>query len=109
MPEKPPVPFDDDPEYVTTEFEETLPVQTYLIAFVVSNFDYTSNSTSNPKHRVFARPEAVRDNEAELALKYGQEVLAKFNEYLGVNYPLPKMDQFALSDFDAGAMENWVN
>jgi aminopeptidase N len=35
-------------------------------------------------------------------LRYGQAILEKFEEYLNVNYTLPKMDQIALPDFDAG-------
>lgn len=30
-----------------------------------------------------------------------------YEEFFGIEYPLPKMDMIALPDFNAGAMENW--
>ena len=35
------------------------------------------------------------------------EILAAYEEYYGIPYPLPKLDLVALENFWAGAMENW--
>lgn len=90
----------DIPGYFTTDFAQSPAIQTYLIAFIISDFDFVESGYN----RVFAKPESIAIGEADHALKYGQEILTKFNEYLGVDYFLPKMDQFALPDFDAGAV-----
>lgn len=108
MPEKLPIKSNID-GYVTTEFEESFPIQTYLIAFVVSDFKNVVDDSKLIQQRVFAKPKSVDDGEADLALKYGQEVLTKLAEYLNVPYfigQLSKMDQIALPDFDAGAVSD---
>lgn len=92
--------------YVITKFRDTLPVQTYLVAFIVSDFKNVANSDAI-QQRVFAKPQSVDNGEADLALDTGKKVLDKFQEHLNVPYDLPKMDQVAVPDFDAGAMENW--
>jgi len=93
-------------DYTVTKFQETLPVQTYLIAFVVSDFKYIENNDPI-KQRVFAKPQSIANHEGKLALDAGKKILDKFIEHLGVSYNPPKLDQIALPDFDAGAMENW--
>lgn len=89
----------------TDVYEETVTMSTYLVAFVVSDFDYVS--TGN--HRVYARPKAVEDGKADYALHAGKKLLDILADYLNVNYSLSKMDQIAFPDdyFAAGAMENW--
>lgn len=104
MPEKR---IEEPGNYVTTQFERTIKMQTYLIAFVVSNFGNVKDELVNPKQRVFAKPQSIDNGDANLALQYGIEIMRTFNEHMEVQFPLPKLDQVALSDFDSGAMENF--
>lgn len=82
-------------------YEQSLPMSTYLLAFVVSDF---SNKTSG-KFSVWTRSDAARS--AEYALDVGPKLLKFLEEFFGIDYPLPKIDMIALPDFTAGAMENW--
>lgn len=93
-------------EYVLTEFKETEPMQTYLIAFIISPFKSVDNLTAPTPQRLFARPDAIDLQEGSSGLFYGVELLEKYKEHLGVGFDPPKMDQVAIPDFDAGAMEN---
>lgn len=92
--------------YSITRFDNTPPVQTYLIAFVVSDFKSISN-TDLIQQRVFAKSQSIDNGEGALGLDAGKKLLDEFQAHLGVTYNLPKMDQVAVPDFDAGAMENW--
>lgn len=92
--------------YVETKFQDTLPVQSYLIAFIVSDFKSIQNNDAI-RQRVFAKGQSIDNGEAVLALDAGKRILDEFQTHLGVPYNLPKMDQVAVPDFDAGAMENW--
>lgn len=90
---------------VWTYFETTPLMSTYLLAFVVSDFEYRSNADQS--FRVWARPNAV--DTTDYAVSVGEEILNNLNNFTGVYYneTFPKMDQFAIPDFSAGAMENW--
>ncbi|XP_037044998.1 aminopeptidase N-like [Bradysia coprophila] len=105
MPESGQVVNDDGS--VTTSFETTPPTSTYLIAFIVSDFEYLESADLSRRvhQRVFSRSNAVHLN--ELVLEAGEEILDELEDYIGVDYSLPKMDQAAIPDFSAGAMENW--
>lgn len=95
--------------YVISEFKETAPVQTYLIAFVISPFASEENLDARTPQRFFARPDAIEDHEGIVGLYHGVELLEMFKEHFGVPFDPPKMDQVAMPDFDAGAMENVSN
>lgn len=83
-------------------------MQTYLLAFVVSDFDYIENIAVVPPQRVWAKPSSIVNGDANYALSVSPAVLKGFEDYLGVNYTLPKMDQIALPNFAAGAVSgNW--
>lgn len=84
-------------------FEPTPPIPTYLVAFIVSDFSFISESSRTFK--VWARENAI-DN-AKYILKEGQQLLKQLENYTGIQYILPKMDMAAIPDFQAGAMENW--
>lgn len=86
---------------VTTHFDTTPLTSTYLIAFIVSDFKFVDNPrTSKIRHRVFANPKDYR--EGQFAVVEGEKILDAIAGYLHVPFSLPKMDQFAIPDFNAG-------
>ncbi|GBP46433.1 Aminopeptidase N [Eumeta japonica] len=98
----------DVPGYIKHEFEDTLPMSTYLVAYLVSDFDFRDN-TENPIYRipfrVYARPGVL--NTADFALDFGQRNMVALEEYMQFPYYFEKMDKVAVPDFAFGAMENW--
>lgn len=82
-------------------FEESVPMSTYLVAFVVSDLSRRDNGSFS----VWARRDALR--QADYALSVGPPILKYFEGYFNIPFPLPKIDMVALPDFAAGAMENW--
>ncbi|XP_076823238.1 aminopeptidase N-like [Clavelina lepadiformis] len=93
-----------------TRFETTFPMSTYLLGFVVCDFNYTEAYTSSePKiqTRIYARPESVSLGNVDYARNATPYILDYYAEYFNVSYPLPKSDQMAIPDFALGGMENW--
>ncbi|XP_046980763.1 aminopeptidase N-like [Schistocerca americana] len=84
-------------------FETSVPMSTYLVAFVVSELGREADAQS--RFAVWARPDALR--QARYSLQLGPKLLSFYESYFDISYPLPKVDMVALPDFAAGAMENW--
>ncbi|XP_030045544.1 aminopeptidase Ey isoform X1 [Microcaecilia unicolor] len=93
--------------WLRTKFAETPKMSTYLLAFIVSDFGYIEEPGSTPQIRIWAREKAINESQGEYALNVTGKILNFFDQYYNVRYPLPKSDQIALPDFNAGAMENW--
>ena len=100
-------PMLEDDEYVWDEYQTTLKMSTYLLAFVVSDFEYSEgNKTSNNvTFRIWSRESALE--QTKYATSIGPKVLEYYEKYFNIEYPLPKQDMIAIPDFSAGAMENW--
>ncbi|KAK3853242.1 hypothetical protein Pcinc_040203 [Petrolisthes cinctipes] len=92
--------------WVWDHYYTTVPMSTYLLAFVVSDFDYFNTTIDDRiQFRVWARKDALE--QTKYAMEIGPPILSHFEEYFNQSYPLPKQDMIALPDFAAGAMENW--
>lgn len=91
---------------VTSSFETTPRMSTYLLAFVYGEMDYQEAKT---KHGVTVRTYATPDNAQHtgFALEVAAKALDFYDDYFAVPYPLAKCDLVALPDFASGAMENW--
>lgn len=77
-------------------------MSTYLIAFAVSDYQFKTN-TNNPdvfRHRVYSRPAEVENT--RLALKDGEQILNALENYLKVDFTLPKMDQIGVPRLSFG-------
>ncbi|XP_044048314.1 aminopeptidase N-like isoform X2 [Siniperca chuatsi] len=90
-----------------TVFEPTKKMSTYVLAFIVSDFSFINSTIDGVLIRVFARKPAIDAGQGEYALNKTGPILKFFEKYYNSSYPLPKSDQIALPDFNAGAMENW--
>nr|CAD7199426.1 unnamed protein product [Timema douglasi] len=96
--------MNEEPGIAWYHFQETpMPISTYLIAFVVS--DFTNLSSSDGFYSTWQREAAVR--QAQYSLEVTPRLMTALEAYTGQEYFLPKLDQVAVPDFDAGAMENW--
>ena len=92
---------------LTTTFEKTPRMSSYLLAFVIGELHKKSAHTkSGVEVNVWATP-AQDENTLDFALDIATRSIDFYDEYFGVKYPLPKSDHVALPDFSSGAMENW--
>ena len=91
---------------LTTRFQTTPTMSTYLLAWVVGKLDYHEGKT---KDGVIVRAYATPDKKEQLAYAVDAAVkcLEFYNDYFNIPYPLEKCDLIALPDFSSGAMENW--
>src|SRR5438552_240944 len=86
-------------------FAPTPPMSSYVNVFVAGELDFIQSQVGPTQIRVIATK-----GKAELgryALDASAEILKYYNDYFGVPYPLPKLDQIALPGGFGGAMENW--
>ncbi len=89
------------------EFETTPRMSTYLLAFVIGHFN---SKTEKNKHGVEVTTYAALNQPKKMLdfpNKIAADALDLYDDLFDVPYPLPKMDQVAIPDFEAGAMENW--
>ncbi len=101
-------PDDDDLILANVPMGEPTPrMSTYLLAFVIGKFH---GKTITNKHGVKITTYAALNQDID-SVDFANEVAAKslefYDDNFGVKYPLEKLDQVALPDFEAGAMENW--
>jgi aminopeptidase N/puromycin-sensitive aminopeptidase len=89
----------------TLKFAATPKMSTYLVAFLVGDFQCTTGASDGVAIRSCATPDKVALT--PYALEIATYVLHYYNNYFGIPYPLKKLDLIALPDFEAGAMENF--
>lgn len=98
---------EENGDSLTTTFEKTPRMSSYLLAFVIGELHKKSARTkSGVEVNAWATP-AQNENTLDFALDIATRSIDFYDEYFGVKYPLPKSDHIALPDFSSGAMENW--
>jgi aminopeptidase N/puromycin-sensitive aminopeptidase len=89
----------------TIAFDTTPKMSTYLVAFLVGDFECTGGEQDGVKIRVCSTPDKVELT--HYGVEVAKYVLHYYNNYFGIPYPLKKLDLIGLPDFEAGAMENF--
>ncbi len=121
--------------YKIVSFAPTPRMSTYLLAFIIGEFEYVkgytklASSESNlggPRMREDEEPDhpkslpdfahqtlvrvfttAGKKHQAKFALEVAIKSLEFYNNYFDIPYPLPTLDLVAIPDFESAAMENW--
>jgi len=89
----------------TLKFLTTPKMSSYLLAFLVGDFQCSSGEQDGVAIRVCATPDKVALT--PYGLDVARYVLHYYDNYFGIAYPLKKLDLIGLPDFEAGAMENF--
>ncbi len=89
----------------TIKFSTSPKMSSYLVALSVGDWKCVSDHTDGVKVSVCTVP--GKENLAQFPLAASKYILHYYNNYYGIKYPLPKLDNIAVPDFQAGAMENW--
>ena len=90
---------------VRIRFADTMPMSTYLVAFVIGPMETTGPvDVDGVPLRIVHRP--GQGELADFALEVGAFALRFFADYYGIAYPGDKVDMVAVPDFAFGAMEN---
>jgi aminopeptidase N/puromycin-sensitive aminopeptidase len=89
----------------TLKFETTPKMSTYLLAFLVGDFQCTHGEQDGVKIGVCSTPDKVELT--HYGVDVAKYVLHYYDDYFGIHFPLPKLDLIGLPDFEAGAMENF--
>ncbi len=68
----------------------SVPMSTYLVAFVVSDFEFreAEDAGNQVQFKIWARRNAI--DQTEYATIIGPKIMAYFEEFFSVPYPLPK-------------------
>ena len=89
----------------TIHFATTPKMSTYLVAFLVGDFECIKGQSDGTPIRVCGTP--GQSQYGKFALSAAEYVLHYYNTYFGIRYPMPKLDLIGIPDFEAGAMENF--
>jgi aminopeptidase N len=88
-------------------FGKSPKMSTYLLFLGIGNIERKAVMAGSTEIGIITRKGVV--DQGDYALASAKRLLAYFNDYFGVPYPLPKMDMIAApgSSQFFGAMENW--
>jgi len=88
-------------------FQTTPKMSTYLLFFGLGDFDRATTTSDGTEIGVIMQK--GKSAQAHFALESAKAVLHDYNDYFGIKYPLPKLDNIAApgSSQFFSAMENW--
>ena len=89
------------------QFEQSPKMSTYLLFFGLGEFDRATTMSDGTEIGVITQK--GKTGQAKFALDSAKTILHEYNDYFGVPYPLPKLDNIASpgSSQFFSAMENW--
>ena len=89
---------------VAVEWRQEKPHANYLISLVAGHFKKVEDRHRDIPLAFYTPPSDI--NEAQNSFRDTKDMMAFFEEEIGVPYPWPKYEQVVVNDFVAGGMEN---
>ena len=86
------------------KFATTAKMSTYLVALAVGDWKCSEGEQDGIPLSVCSTP--GKEHLTNFGLEATKHIVKYLNEYYGIKYPFGKLDQVAIPDFEAGAMEN---
>ncbi|KAK2721973.1 hypothetical protein QYM36_002513 [Artemia franciscana] len=106
MPVNRTVPHQSMPDYEWDIYEESAPMSTYLVVFVISDFvKNIAPNTGETEVTVWSRPGT--EEQTRYAISIASKVLEYFEEFFQIPYPLQKHDMIAIPDVGPRATDNY--
>src|SRR5204863_9122616 len=93
------------PDLKRVTFAPTPKMSSYLFVFTTGELERLTADVDGVTVGVVTS--AGKSEKGRFALETAVKLLAYFNDYFGVKYPLPKLDLIAVPGGFGGAMENW--
>ncbi|XP_052873630.1 glutamyl aminopeptidase-like [Anopheles cruzii] len=92
-----------------TTFATTPRMQTYLVAWLVSDFVYEREILKEPQLAIATWAKPASSHLLTYSVDASMKFIRAMEEYFGEHYNMNKLDNVAIkdSDYAAGAMENW--
>ncbi|MDB6017623.1 MAG: pepN [Pedosphaera sp.] len=87
------------------KFARTPPMPSYLVVLVAGELEELKDKVAGVQLRVITTE--GKKEQGRYALAATKKLLTYYNQYFGIKYPLPKLDQIAIPGGFSGAMENW--
>lgn len=98
--------MEHDAGFEIVRFSPTPKMSTYLLAFIVGDFEYVEKKSNRGVIvRVYTVP--GKKHQAQFSLDVTVSVLEFYEKYFDIPYPLETLDMIAIPDFASLAMENW--
>ncbi|KAF1745484.1 hypothetical protein MXB_3843 [Myxobolus squamalis] len=95
-----------DDKTISVEYKPTVKMSTYLVAFVIHDFDSISSITkSGVKVNVWLPSDMIEHG--KFAAEIAPKTIDIYEKLFDIPYPIEKIDLAAIPGFEAGAMENY--
>ncbi|RNA29937.1 puromycin-sensitive aminopeptidase [Brachionus plicatilis] len=92
-------PYEIDPKFSMFFFDRTVKMSTYLVAFIVGDYDYVEAMDElGTKIRVYTPK--TKTEMGKFSLEIAVKAVPFFTKFFGIQYPLPKLDLVALNDVE---------
>lgn len=91
-------------EHKVVEFSRSPPLPSYLLVLAVGPFESVPVPGLSVPGRIYTAP--GNSQRAQWFAAQTPRILSAFEEYIGIPYPYPKLDQMAWPEFNASGMEN---
>lgn len=97
-------------ESIDTIFYPTLPMSTYTLALVISDYECLSTTLNNSLSKNLKISACARSNalyQIENLFNISLYLIDYYEKLFKIAFPLPKLEHVSVPDFNFGAMENF--